>query len=103
MPNHVERLPVFSGPPSLTLEGCVGWASDEHEALQLLRDLPETKEIEAGFSSHFGWACQLAGVERKGMILQDDEGPYYRSEWGRYRYQDTYQAFFDRQAPEEAV
>ncbi|MFA4834675.1 MAG: hypothetical protein WC749_01185 [Dehalococcoidia bacterium] len=98
MANPAQKLPVFGVnyiPASLTLEGCVGWASDEHEALKLVQALPETKEAESMMSRQFGVEYRLGGVNQERMILQDDEGPHYSSTIGRHRYQEVFRAFLD--------
>lgn len=99
MANPGHQLPVFGvnhTPLSLTLDGCVGWANDEHEALILVQKLPETKEAEAAMSLLFGGEYRLGGVKIERMILQDDDGAHYTSTFGRHRYQNVFRAFLDR-------
>jgi len=98
MSNPVQKLPVFGVnhiPASVTLDGCVGWASDEQEALRLVQSLPETQETESMMSRQFGVAYRLAGVSKECMIVKDDKGPHYSSTLGPHRYQEVYRAYLD--------
>jgi hypothetical protein len=98
MTNPVQKLPVFGVnyiPASLTLDGCVGWAGDEHEALKFVQELPATKEAELIMSRQFGAEYRLGGIKKERMILQDDEGPHFSSTIGRHRYQEVFRAYLD--------
>lgn len=99
MSNPVQKLPVFGVnhiPATITLDGCVGWASGEHEALKFVQCRPETLETESMMSRQFGAAYRLAGVNKERMIFKDDKGPHYSSTLGPHRHQEGYRAYLDR-------
>ena len=98
MTNPVHKLPVFGVnyiPASVTLDGCVGWASDEQEAFKLVEGLPETQETASMMSRQFGVEYRLAGVNKERMIVKDEQGPHYSSTLGHHRYQEVYRAYLD--------
>lgn len=95
---EAAKLPVFGVtyvPGSPTLEDCVGWACDEHEALQLVQELPETAMTASVMSRQFGGEYALGGVIRDRKIIQDPEGPYYSADLGTHRYQEIFRAYLE--------
>lgn len=98
MKTSSERIPVFgvvSPPVSLSLEGCVGWASNEEEALKIVGSLPETLDAARVMSREVGAEYHLGGVYRDCKVVQDEDGLHFSSRWGRYRFQDVFRAYLD--------
>lgn len=94
-----QKLPVFGvsyDPASVSLDGCAGFASDEHEALKLVQGLPETQETVSMMTRQFGVEYRLAGIKKERMIIKDEKGPHYSSTLGNHRYQEIYRAYLDR-------